>query len=289
MEFFVGTTPAQRSQNQLLRQHLRELDMTYESLARAVSKVAAENGEVLRTNKSAVAHWIAGTEPGDRTVLYIVEALSRRAGRTVSARQIGFHNVSRLLLPGQHPGQSAAVLSRTDLERPGVLAAAVYTVTAAQVPLTYDPEPVSRLLRASSGRSRIGSQDVSVVRTVTQAFASADEILGGGHGLSTVATYLADTAAPMLNGRFATEQVRREAFAAASELAWLLGWKHHDLGHEGAAQQYYPGSPRQLHRQERLRIHRGLLTDNRSSYAGAGLCWMAVLAAARSAPASAAS
>ncbi|MBT0773722.1 hypothetical protein KIH74_32555 [Kineosporia sp. J2-2] len=235
----MDTTPARRSANQLLRQQLRELEMTYESLARAVSKVAAENGEVLRTNKSAVAHWIAGTEPAERTALYIIEALSRRAGRSISARQIGFRTESQILLPGRHPGQTAAALSCVELEHPGALSTAVYTVTATQVPLAYDPEPVSRLIQASSGRARIGAQDVGVVRTVTQAFASADEILGGGHGLSTVATYLADTAAPMLNGRFASEQVRRDAFAAASELAWLLGWKRHDLGHEGAAQQYY--------------------------------------------------
>jgi tetratricopeptide (TPR) repeat protein len=64
-------------------------------------------------------------------------------------------------------------------------------------------------------------------------------MLGGGHGLSAVAAYLADTAIPLLSARFASEYSRRDAFAAAAELAWLLGWKHHDLGQEGAAQAYY--------------------------------------------------
>jgi hypothetical protein len=78
-----------------------------------------------------------------------------------------------------------------------------------------------------------------VVRQVTRAFGAADELLGGGHGLSAVAAYLADTAIPLLSARFASEHDRREAFAAAAELTWLLGWKHHDLGQEGAAQAYY--------------------------------------------------
>jgi len=78
-----------------------------------------------------------------------------------------------------------------------------------------------------------------VVRQVTRAFGAADEVLGGGHGLSAVASYLADTAGPLLSARFASDQTRREAFGAAAELAWLLGWKHHDLGQEGPAQAYY--------------------------------------------------
>lgn len=78
-----------------------------------------------------------------------------------------------------------------------------------------------------------------MIRQITRAFGTADEILGGGHGLPAVAAYLADTAVPMLSGRFANDQTRRDAFGAAAELSWLLGWKHHDLGHEGASQRYY--------------------------------------------------
>lgn len=70
-------------------------------------------------------------------------------------------------------------------------------------------------------------------------FSAADERLGGGHGLTTVTAYLADTAAPMLRARFPSDHVRRQAFGAVAELAYLAGWKHHDLGQDGAAQRYY--------------------------------------------------
>ncbi|MER6331235.1 hypothetical protein ABT298_18275 [Streptomyces sp. NPDC001034] len=40
--------------------------------------------------------------------------------------------------------------------------------------------------------------------------------LGGGHGLTTGTVYLADTAAPMLRGRFPNEALRRDAFGAVA-------------------------------------------------------------------------
>lgn len=64
---------------------------------------------------------------------------------------------------------------------------------------------------------------VDVVRQITAAFSAADERLGGGHGLTTVTAYLADTAAPMLRGRFPNEALRQAAFAAVAELAYLGG------------------------------------------------------------------
>jgi hypothetical protein len=213
--------------------------LSYDVVARAVVRVAAENGEILRTNKSAVAHWVAGTAPEERTAAYLAEALSRRAGRPVAPEQIGLPASSVSLAPGADPSDDIAAIARADAGNQGFLAVAVYTAANASLPLTYDHEPVARLLRARKGRSRVSAAEVVVVRQVTRAFGAADEMLGGGHGLSAVAAYLADTAAPLLSARHPDEQTRRDAFAAASELAWLLGWKHHDLSQEGAAQAYY--------------------------------------------------
>jgi tetratricopeptide (TPR) repeat protein len=231
--------PDHRSCNHRLREMIAECGLSYDGLARAVVRVAAENGEALRTNKSAVAHWVAGARPSERTAAYLAEALSRRSGRPVTAMQLGLTSVSRPELAGAQPIDTAALLGRADMEHHRFLAAAVYTVCDARMPLDYDREPVSRLLRARTGLARVGSEDVAVVRKITRAFGAADEVLGGGHGLSAVAAYLADTVAPLLSGRFASDNTRRDAFGAAAELAWLLGWKHHDLAQEGSAQKYY--------------------------------------------------
>jgi hypothetical protein len=177
--------------------------------SRRAQHLAAENGEVLRTNRSAVAHWVAGTAPGERTAAYLAEALSRRAGRPVTPQQIGLAASPDQLPSGAGPAGEMAALARADVDHQGFLAAAVYTTVGASLPLGYDHEPVARLLRVRSGRARVGAAEVAVVRQVTQAFGAADELLGGGHGLSAVAAYLADTAVPLLSARFPSEQSRR--------------------------------------------------------------------------------
>ncbi|MGH3939641.1 MAG: hypothetical protein ACRDTG_13625 [Pseudonocardiaceae bacterium] len=232
-------TPVHRSPNHRLRERIAACGLSYDGVARAVVRIAAENGEALGTNKSAVAHWVAGVEPSERTAVYLAEALSRRAGRPVTLTQLGLAVGSEPELVGTQPIETATLLGRADIEHRGFLATAVYTASDVTMLLDYDHEPVSRLLRARTGQGRVGAEEVAVVRQITKAFAAADEVLGGGHGLSTVAAYLADTTAPMLYGRFANDKTRRAAFGAAAELSWLLGWKHHDLGQEGGAQRYY--------------------------------------------------
>lgn len=229
----------QRSPNHRLREMIAACGVSYDTVARDVVRIAAENGEVLRTNKSAVAHWVAGAEPSERTAAYLAEALSRRAGRPVTPTQLGIAAGSAPELAGTQPIETATLLGWADIEHRGFLSTAVYTASDVVMPLKYDHEPVSRLLRGRTAGARVGAEEIAIVRQITSAFSAADEVLGGGHGLSTVAAYLADTVAPMLSGRFTNEHTRSDAFAAAAELSSLMGWKHHDLGHEGAAQRYY--------------------------------------------------
>ncbi|NED90956.1 tetratricopeptide repeat protein, partial [Streptomyces sp. SID11233] len=74
---------AQRDPNSRLREVVAAVDCTYEALARDVRRIAAENGEILQTNKSAISHWVNGTRaPSGRVGQYLAEALSRRSGRT---------------------------------------------------------------------------------------------------------------------------------------------------------------------------------------------------------------
>ena len=178
--------PRERSPNHLLREMIAASGISYDTVAHAVVRVAAENGEVLRTNRSAVAHWVAGTEPSERTAAYLAEALSRRTGRPVTPGQIGLAASPDPLPSGVGPAAEVAALARADVDNRGFLAAAVYTAVGASLPLGYDHEPVARLLRARTGQARVGPAEVAVLRQVTRAFGAADEVLGGGHGLSAV-------------------------------------------------------------------------------------------------------
>jgi tetratricopeptide (TPR) repeat protein len=230
---------AHKQPNPQLRDAIASTGWTYDALARAVRRVAAENGEMLRTNKSAVAHWVEGSNPSGRTGQYLAEALSRRSGRTVTMAEIGLKSGEQVAGTGDDPIVTASELGRADLDRRQLLAVAAFSAAGVAMPLTYDHDAVSRMMRVRTALGSVGEEEIDVVRNVTAAFTAADEVLGGGHGLTTVAAYLADTAAPMLRARFRSDALRRRAFGAVAELAYLTGWKHHDLGHEGAAQQYY--------------------------------------------------
>lgn len=230
---------APREPNVRLREAIAAAGCTYEALAKDIRRVAAENGDILQTNKSAVSHWVNGAEPTGRTGQYIAEALARRAGRIITPAQIGLRQAEDPAPVGADPVVAATDLGRADVERRRFLAIAAFTTAGVAMPLGYDHEATSRMLRARTGRTRVGVEDVDVVRQITAVFSAADERLGGGHGLTTVTAYLADTAAPMLRARFPSKRVRRQAFGAVAELAYLAGWKHHDLGQEGAAQRYY--------------------------------------------------
>ncbi|MEU3374453.1 tetratricopeptide repeat protein [Streptomyces sp. NPDC006660] len=231
---------AQRAPNSRLRVTIDATGCTYEALAKDVRRIAAENGEVIQTNKSAISHWVNGVrQPIGRTGQYLAEALTRRSGRTITQTEIGLRAPEADAPDEPDPVLAITDLGRADVERHRFLAVAAFTTAGVAMPLAHDHEATNRLLLARTGNALVGAEEVDVVRQITAAFSAADERLGGGHGLTTVTAYLADTAAPMLRGRFASEDLRRAAFGAVAELAYLAGWKHHDLGHEGAAQRYY--------------------------------------------------
>ncbi|GII76605.1 hypothetical protein Sru01_15870 [Sphaerisporangium rufum] len=78
-----------RRPNHKLRNLVAETGLTYEALAAAVRAVAGECGVVLRTNRSTVEHWIAGTAPRGDTGRYLAVALTRRLGRLLSLVDLG--------------------------------------------------------------------------------------------------------------------------------------------------------------------------------------------------------
>ena len=78
-----------RAANTALRAAIAESRQSYDQLARDIRMVAAEAGNSIRTNKSALAQWCAGKRPSAQTAAYIAEALSRRLGRTLEPAELG--------------------------------------------------------------------------------------------------------------------------------------------------------------------------------------------------------
>jgi transcriptional regulator with XRE-family HTH domain len=112
-----------RMQNQRLRDLVVESGLTYEALAKAVRAVAAECGVGIRTNKSAVEHWLCGVTPRGDTSRYLAVALSRRLGRLLTPADLGLatgieaDNDTIGLTLGTDPLDALLSMWRFELER----------------------------------------------------------------------------------------------------------------------------------------------------------------------------
>ncbi|MGF1425126.1 tetratricopeptide repeat protein [Kitasatospora sp. LaBMicrA B282] len=228
-----------REPNRRLAAVIEESGCTYEVLAKGVRAVAAEAGETLHTSRSAVHSWVTGGTPTGKTPAYIAEALTRMAKRRVTPSEIGlgFDAIGEAMAPDFLA--TASDLGRLVMFHRRDFLALAFATASVGLPLAYDHQAAAATLRVMKSGRRAGADEVATVRQHTEMFRTADDKLGGGHGLTTVSSYLADAVVPMLYATFPSETVRMDAFGAAAELATLVGWKCHDLGREGAAQRFY--------------------------------------------------
>lgn len=231
--------------NSDLRRLIAEAGVSYQALASTICQIAVEHGDrQLRANKSSIAHWTAGTRPHSRSIGYLVEALSRKLGRMLTPAELGLASehdqiFNRDALPAD-PVAAIAGLGRADVDRRTLLSNTAYSSGALLLPLQHQREIAARSARAKAQASvAIGLGEIEAVREMTVAFNASDERLGGGYARTAVVEYLTTDVATYLRGRFATEQARRAMFGAAAQLAYLAGWKAHDLGLPGLAQRYY--------------------------------------------------
>ncbi|MFB8349792.1 hypothetical protein [Streptomyces niveus] len=234
---------ATRTPNEKLRELVAESGWTYEAAARAVRAVAAECGVELRTNKSAVEHWIAGVRPAARTGRYLAVALSRRLGRLLPPSDLGVAETddddSVGLSLDSDPIDALLPMWRHELDRRQFLSGSAYSVAAAALPLDYLREISDRSAAAARTGHTVGMAEVAAVRDMVRVFSEMDERHGGQHGRSALVQYLRDDVAPLCRGPFRTEEIRAHMLSAASRGVHLLGWKSYDAGQQGLAQRYY--------------------------------------------------
>ncbi|MGY4973153.1 Tat pathway signal protein [Streptomyces nigrescens] len=235
----------QRSRNTLLRDVIKAAGVTYEALAHSVRSIAGEAGDGVRTNRSAIAHWVAGATPSESTARYLAEALSRQLRRPVTLSEIGLAASPSEDSPAWRLDTLAALneLGRDDLDmgRRRALTAAAYSVAALAVPgsawWTHMAERST--MGSTTRRPTVGRRDLEAVRDMTAMFSRIDQRHGGGHARTAVVQYLTTDVAAYLNGHFADDHVRREMFSAAGELAYLSGWMAFDNAQHALAQRYF--------------------------------------------------
>ncbi|MET9053550.1 regulator [Streptomyces bacillaris] len=85
---------------------------------------------------------------------------------------------------------------------------------------------------------RVGTGDVSALRSVGELFRTLDHAYGGGHARQALVRYLEHEAEPMLRGSYG-EATGRRLFAAVADLTRLAGWTSFDIAAHGLAQRYF--------------------------------------------------
>lgn len=228
-----------RGPNDQLRALLREAGWTQQELARAVNTLGTETGTPLRYDRTAVAHWLSGTQPRHPVPQLIAEALSRRTGRPVTARAAGF--------PGGTPPDTGplrdrlgavprfAALCRTDADggrRATLLRQRPYRLADAAVPQPV-PAPRPPLPPAAPAEGTRALHEAAVF------FAAAMRAHGGRHARGALTVHLADDVAPLLAVTGRPAAARAQLLTGAARLAFLLARMYEDGQRHGLAQRYF--------------------------------------------------
>lgn len=236
-----------RERNERLAVLLLEAGWSRAQAASAFNRVAQESNllDYACIGRSHVSMWVSGTKPSGAAPIILCQALSRRLRRVVTPDELGFAVPNT---PAQEalewrvdPLIALTDLGRTDVnsDRRSLLSGAVYSVAALALPGQAWWEKMAGQPPAPTKHQRVGRGDVATVQELTAAFSRIDQRRGGGHGRKALVQYLQSDVAAFLHGTFPDEQVRRDMFSAAAELAYLSGWMGFDSGEHALAQRYF--------------------------------------------------
>ncbi|MFJ6565941.1 hypothetical protein ACIQNU_00825 [Streptomyces sp. NPDC091292] len=230
-----------RTPNPALAGLLDQAGWTRTQLAQQVNRLGPQAGLDLTYDRTAVAHWIAGTEPKPQVRALIVEALSARLGRPVTHAEAGLTPAASVIASGgADTVEELMDLGRATMDpsRRGVVAATVFSAALA-VP-AFAPQAHAATGGATPARRtiRVGASQVESVRTMTDRIADILDELGAGHAMPMASAFLVNTVGPWLKAR-STERVRKDMLAAASDLTYLTGWMAMYEKAHGLGQSYY--------------------------------------------------
>lgn len=230
-----------RTPNPALNELLEQARWTRTQLAQQVNRLGPQAGLDLTYDRTAVAHWIAGTPPKPEVRPLILEALSARLGRPVTHAEAGLPSaLSGDGSPSVDTVEELIDLGRADMDpsRRGLLAATLFSaalsVPAFQATARAAGDPVT----PGKATTRIGASQVASVRSMTERIADILDEFGAGHARPMAAAFLVNTVGPWLRAQ-ASEPVKRDMLAAASDLTYLTGWMAMYEKAHGLGQTYY--------------------------------------------------
>ncbi|MGP9020709.1 hypothetical protein ACT1U9_20215 [Streptomyces sp. BR1] len=232
-----------RTPNLSLENLLKQAKWSRSQFASIVNRLGAEAGLDLHYDQSAMSHWVSGTVPNAPVRRVIVEAFSRKLHRTVTHAEAGLPlATSDKAPPGVDAVEEIVDLGRADMDpsRRGVIAAASLFSAALTVPMFADSAHAADAVPVSPGKMtvRIGTGQVESVRKMTDKIADILDEFGGAHARPMAAAFLVNTVVPWLRAE-AKDTVRKDMWAAASDLVYLTGWMAMYERDHGTAQKYY--------------------------------------------------
>lgn len=233
-----------RTPNRHLERLLQAADWTPTQLARAVRGVAGEHGIRLACDYTTVRRWLDGTQPRPPAPGLLLECLSRRLGRRLTAQDAGLTRAPVLVVDlswEADPVYQLARLARAELDpvHRAVLGSTPFALSVLALPVWPSGHGSSRRHSSpATSPGRPGRSEVAHLHTMATAFASAAEQHGGRHVRAALAACLAHDVAPRLHAP-ARDQVHRDLLSASAQLTLLLGNMCADDGHDGLAQRYY--------------------------------------------------
>lgn len=251
---------AHRTPNQALRLLLAEAEWSGAQLAREVNALGAAQGTALHYDRTAVAHWLAGSRPRQPVPFLVAEALSRRLGRPVREQDTGLTSTGAAVHDSGAPrGERSAVEGLDEVLRAAgrrrIALGGAYSLAALALPygpLTVPDGPAaprrgqpgvphgpSELKRPSPvAPGRVDLTHVASACELLALFSRGDAVLGAGPVYEPLRQYLAATLLPWLR-RDMKPAVRRELLTAASRLTYLCAFTHFDMNRQAAAQRLY--------------------------------------------------
>ncbi|MFJ1975337.1 hypothetical protein ACIO93_42735 [Streptomyces sp. NPDC087903] len=230
-----------RTPNPALDRLLEQARWTRTQLAQQVNRLGPQAGLRLTYDRTAVAHWIAGTPPKAEVRPLILEAFSARLGRPVTHAEAGLQPGSAA--DGGQPVDTVEELidlGRADMDpsRRGVLATTLFSAALSVPVFQQAARAADDPVAPGKATTRIGASQVTSVRSMTDRIADILDEFGAGHARPMAAAFLVNTVGPWLRAQ-ASESVKQDMLAAASDLTYLTGWMAMYEKAHGLGQTYY--------------------------------------------------